>query len=215
MQLNNDRLKATAVQLLMAKPTRAALAWSAASPITPYPDVEEELAACEGVAAFADKAPLASLGDACLMFRAEHRLPRLAVEYNVSAAEPARKLAARRLLLHDILHVLLEFDADWPGELGVFSFVAAQGYCPQFERLARRLGQIYMTTAPWLRDALGKAEYRGRQLAMRAPRLLTMPIEQEWRTSLSALQIQLKLKRERPLRAIDWRTPALPAIRAA
>lgn len=214
MQQRYGRLRAIFAQLLMAKPTRAGLAWSAALPLTPYSDVEQELARCEGVTTVEDRAPLASLGDACLMFRAEHHLPPLSMDVDASAG-PAHSLAARRLLLNDILHVVLCFDADWAGQLGVFSFVAAQSYCPQFEWQARTLGQVYMTAAPWLRDALGTAEYRGRQLAMRAPRLLTMPLEQEWRTSLLALQIQLKLKRERRLLAIDWRTPALPAIRAA
>ncbi len=42
-------------------------------------------------------------------------------------------------------------------------------------------------------------EYRARQLAHKAPRLLCMPIEYEWHTPLHALQIQLNLKRERSL----------------
>jgi hypothetical protein len=70
-----------------------------------------------------------------------------------------------------------------------------------------------MTAAPWLRDALGKAEYRGRRLGECAPRLLTMPLEEEWRTPLTTLQIQLKLKRERRLPAIDWEAPRLAPIR--
>jgi hypothetical protein len=184
-----------------ARLTRAALVLNAATPLTPYPDVERELALCSGAIRLAGAASPASLGNACLTFWAQHRL--VPISNGVRAGStPADTLAARRLLLHDLLHVLLDFGMDWPGQFGVFTFVAAQNYCPQFERTARNLGRVYLTAAPWLRDALGAAEDRAQQLARAAPRLLSMPIEHEWHAPLHALQIKLKLKRERSLRPL-------------
>jgi hypothetical protein len=203
-RLIHQRISAVMAQVRSARLTRAALVLNATSPLTPYPDVERELALCSSAAAFSASAPPASLGGAYIGFLAQHRLAPIQTGCRV-ANTAADTLAVRRVLLHDILHVLLDFGADWPGQLGVFSFVAAQNYCPQFEHAARRLGRIYMTAAPWLRDALGAAEYRARQLAHKAPRLLCLPLEQEWTTPLHTLQVQLNLKRERSLRLLRQR----------
>lgn len=193
---------------MAGRPTRALLAWSVTSPLTPYPEVESELTRCDATIALDAEAPAGSLGEACSIFRSINGLRPMSAAC-ATAADPAQKLAVRRLLLNDVLHVLLDFEADWPGQLGVFSFVAAQRYCLQFERAARWLGQVYMTAAPWLRADFGAAEARGRQLALAAPRLLTMPLEQEWRSSLSAFQVQSNLRPAKSLGIIDW-TPALP-----
>lgn len=197
----HQRLGAAMAQMRTARLTRAALALEATSPLAPHPDVERDLAVHGGPVALSAPPPPGSLGHACIGFLAQHRLAPIDIG-NQTANTPADTLAARRLLLHDPLHVLLDFGPDWPGQFGVFSFVAAQNYCPQFEHAARRLGHLYVTAAPWLRDALGAAEYRARQLAHKAPRLLCMPIEYEWHTPLHALQIQLNLKRERSLRPL-------------
>lgn len=202
-RLLHSRFSAAAAQLLSAKPTRAALAWSIASPLTPYPETERELTRCGSAIAFNANSPPGSLSDACAAFRRANGLAPIDASF-AAGANPAQKLAVRRLLLHDSLHVLLDFKADWPGQLGVFSFVAGQRYCPQFEWAARTLGQFYMTAAPWLRDSLGNAEHRGQQLALSAPRLLSMPIEQEWDASLLELQARWNLKRAKRLAAIDW-----------
>jgi hypothetical protein len=195
-------------QLLSAKPTRAALAWSLASPLTPYPDAERELIQCSSTVSFDAEPASGSLGDACGAFRSIYGLRPMKTAF-AAACNPAQKLAIRRLVFHDALHVLLDFKPDWPGQLGVFSFVAAQRYCPQFEWAARKLSQLYMTAAPWLREDLAQAEYCGRQLAHAAPRLLSMPLEQEWGTSLIALQVRSNLKSARSLAAIDWTPRAI------
>lgn len=205
------RLAAAAAQLLGRRPTRAALVWSTMGELRPYPDVEQELAFCAANCVFPSSAPSNSLGDACMLFRWTHRGSPM--PFNCDVIESAGAiLASRRLLLNDILHALLEFDASWAGQLGVFSFVAAQNYCPQFDHAARALRAVYMTAAPWLREDLGAAEYRGRRLAARAPRVLTAPIEREWHTPLFALQVRLNLKRPTMLRPLDIARPAVRAL---
>src|SRR5262245_6303849 len=159
-RLLHSGLGGALAQLLSAKPTRAALAWSVASPLTPYPETEHELARCSATISFDAEPPSGSLGDACGAFRSINGLRPMKTSSG-SASTPAQKLAIRRQLFHDSLHVLLDFKPDWPGQLGVFSFVAAQRYCPQFEWTARTLSQLYVTAAPWLREDLAHAEYRG------------------------------------------------------
>jgi ubiquinone biosynthesis protein COQ4 len=142
-----------------------------------------------------------SLGDACRRFWHSNGLKPFAVSLpsNLSSGD---KLLARRLLLHDVCHVLLDFRSDWPGQLGVFCFIAAQRYCPELESSARRLAQVYITAAPWQRDELAAAEAEARRLALVVPRLLTTPIELEWDTSLVKLRDRLNIRKMRTLRAI-------------
>lgn len=194
---------------------RAMLSWSG-TPASPYPEIESDLASLETWAAEFDPeklefSPFGSLGAKCWAFHKTFRLRPLELRRNFKATEPSSILAARRILLHDALHVLLGFDPDPAGELGVFSFVAAQRYSPRYDREARELGQLYMTIAPWLREELQAAEYRGRELAAAAPRLLMLPLEREWNTPLTPLQARLKLRTLRTLAPVTWTKQQPPA----
>jgi hypothetical protein len=197
-------------QMLAAQLTRMALALESNARLTPYPDVEDELSRldCEEFY-FSETRPCApgSLGEGCLSFWRRNALKPFAMNPRQGLG-PAEKLLARRMLMHDVCHVLLDFKADWPGQLGVFSFIAAQRYCPEFEWSARRLAQIYTTAAPWLRDELACAEADARRLALATPRLLTMPIEREWDTSLVWLRDRLHIRKMRTLRALPNETRA-------
>jgi ubiquinone biosynthesis protein COQ4 len=191
-------------QVLAARPTRAALALESMTRLTPYSDVEDELIRldCDDFY-FSETRPCApgSLGDGCRRFWHKNALKPFAVD-PPSSLSSGEKLLVRRLLLHDVCHVLLDLRSDWPGQLGVFSFIAAQRYCPEFEWSARRLAQLYTTAAPWQRDELANAETDARRIGLAAPRLLTMPIEREWDTSLVWLRDRLKIRKMRTLRAI-------------
>ena len=85
---------------------------------------------------------------------------------------------ARYGTIHDMVHALLGFDASWPGEVGVWAFVGAQGYSPMF-RLA---GVAALLVAP-LRCPLqlGRALRcwrAGRAMAKGAQLLLTLRLEE-------------------------------------
>lgn len=194
-------------QTMGGRPTRAALALETRMRATPFDDVARDLESlnCEGLCFDHDRpSPAGSLGQACENFWRSHALRPFALAAPPSPST-AEKLLYRKLLLHDVLHVLLDFKPDWPGQLGVSSFLAAQKYCPQFELAARRQAQAYTTFAPWLRGELADAEARGRRLGFSIPRLLTMPIECEWDTSLASLRDQLGIRKMRKLRPIEWR----------
>jgi hypothetical protein len=191
-------------QVLAARPTRAALALESTARLTPFPDVENELRRldCDELN-FSETGPCVpgSLGDGCRRFWLRNAIKPFAVK-PPSPLSSGEKLLVRRLLLHDVCHVLLDLESDWPGQLGVFCFIAAQRYCPEFEWSARSLAQVYTTAAPWQRGELAYAEAEGRRLALAAPRLLTMPIEREWDTSLVWLRDKLKIRKMRTLRTI-------------
>jgi hypothetical protein len=210
--------QAALMQALTLRPTRTALAWSASARLTPYADVERELETFQQPdSALTCTRPCArgALGDACQTFWRASGLKPLSASMP-EPATPGGTLQSRRLLLHDVLHVLLDFKPDWPGQLGVFCFVAAQRYCPQFEWDARRIAQIYITAAPWLREELRQAEAFARQLALCTPRLLTMPIESEWNTPIVVLRDRLNIRKARQLRAIEAHAPiSAPLLKVA
>jgi len=101
---------------------------------------------------------------------------------------PEHVLEVRYPLLHDAFHVLLDFDTSRPGELGVWSFVAAQHYSPSFDRAGRLGAAFYPLLAPTQRAALSAAAKRGRQLAERANCLIAEPLELYWNEPLDEVR---------------------------
>lgn len=93
---------------------------------------------------------------------------------------PEHVLEVRYPLLHDAFHVLLDFDISLPGELGVWSFVAAQHYSPAYDRAGRLGARFYPLVAPVKRAALAAAAQRGRSLGERARCLIAEPLELYW-----------------------------------
>jgi ubiquinone biosynthesis protein Coq4 len=139
--------------------------------------------------------PAGSFGHAYARFMDEHRLTPLTISAPV-AEELGRhhRLAVRYLLLHDAFHVLLGFDTRLPGELGVWSFVAAQGYSPTYRRAAAAARWLYALMAPTEWRALRAARRRGLALAREAECLIAQPIERHWRDGLDEVRRQLGLR---------------------
>lgn len=98
---------------------------------------------------------------------------------------------ARYGTIHDMVHALLGFDASWPGEVGVWAFVGAQGYSPMF-RLA---GWAALLVAPVRCPLqLGRALRcwrAGRAMARGAKLLLTLRLEERLGDSLDEARAAL------------------------
>jgi len=136
---------------------------------TPYPDIDLEALRAYPPGTFGRA--YAEHMDACGL-KPFHVSPGVASELG-----PAQILGVRYVLLHDAFHVLLDFDTSWPGELGVWSFVSAQRYSPDFDRGVRLARRLYPFLAPSKKTELKAADKRGQRLGEKAPRLLMAPIE--------------------------------------
>lgn len=100
---------------------------------------------------------------------------------------------ARYAMLHDVFHVLTGFDTRWAGELGVWAFVAAQGYEPM-HKVALTLGCLmYPIIAPLQIPRLWKNLRRGLAMGRRAERLLLLPLDQWWGRSVADLRAALHI----------------------
>ncbi|HEV8392379.1 MAG TPA: Coq4 family protein [Dongiaceae bacterium] len=107
---------------------------------------------------------------------------------------PEHVLEVRYPLLHDAFHVLLDFDVSLVGELGVWSFVAAQHYSPAYDRAGWLGATIYPLIAPRKRAALAAAARRGRALGERAACLIAEPLELYWRDPIEEVRVELRIQ---------------------
>lgn len=107
--------------------------------------------------------------------------------------EPINVVAVRYLALHDLFHVLLGFDVSRPGELGVWSFVAQQEYCPTYKKAAKTASMLYPLVQPSARAELTRQRVRGEEMARAAPCLIGIELERYWDCSLDEVRAKLRL----------------------
>jgi ubiquinone biosynthesis protein Coq4 len=164
-----------------------------------YPDVERALAALENPYPDIDLEALRAYPPSVFgRVYADHMdacgLRPFHVSHEVAAElGPSQILGVRYVLLHDAFHVLLGFDTSWPGEMGVWSFVSAQRYSPDFDRGVRLARRLYPLLAPRKKAELRAADARGQHLGESAPRLLMAPIETLFAMRLEDARRQLEL----------------------
>ncbi|MEM7435990.1 MAG: Coq4 family protein [Myxococcota bacterium] len=103
-------------------------------------------------------------------------------------------LGLRYTLLHDLFHVLLGFDTSWAGELGVWEFVGAQKYCPQYERAARWSWRVYPLVAPSQMSAFRANSRRAKALAANASCIIAHDFTESWSDPLDIVRADLGLR---------------------
>lgn len=153
--------------------------------------------------------PPGTLGRAYVEFLAEHGLHPFVLSGTLSDELVRRNLfMARYGLVHDVYHVLTGFDARWAGELGVWAFVAAQGYA--FGHwLAALVGLVvYPIFAPWQVLRIWGNFARGVRMGRRARSLIALPFQTMWERPVTALRRELGID---PADELDALVPR-PAI---
>ena len=198
----------------IARLKRTDFAFAPGSQLTPYPDVAHDLDQLDWELRLDEDLPadFGTLGYACKAYWRAHGLRPRNMPVAPSAAQ---KLVQRRVLLADVCHVLLGLSRNWVGQLSLYSYFSAQNYCPEFDQSARRAAQFFITAAPWFRDDFADAEAYGRRLAIKTPRLLTMPLEQDWNTPLPMLRDRLNIRWPSFFRPVFEPRPAIAALGSA
>lgn len=108
-------------------------------------------------------------------------------------------LAIRYPIFHDAFHVLLGFDTSLAGELGVWSFVAAQHYSLAYDRAALIGRWFTRLITPWQWPRLTAYEQAGRTLGKQAACVIAQPLEKYWSMPLPDVRQQFDL----PLKGWD------------
>lgn len=163
-----------------------------------YPDIAEQLAQLPTYFPKIDLAELRTLPEDTFGYRyAQHmddsHLIPLEISSEVTQQLRDQPLGLRYTLTHDIFHVLLGYDTSLVGELGVWSFVAAQRYSPSYNLAAMLARYLYPLVIPHKYRQLRESEQRGRRLAKQAVCLIAQPFEHYWSSPLATVRIRFGL----------------------
>ena len=159
--------------------------------------------------------PRGALGRELVEFLAAHRLSPFRLTDALDPEMRKRQVfTARYGLLHDVFHVLTGFDTSWAGELGVWSFVAAQRYAP-LHRVAVILASIvYPFLAPLQIVRIWRNRRLGRAMGRAAASLIEVPLETMWDRPVAAIRKEMGIVPARDLEDIVVATPAVGAATA-
>jgi ubiquinone biosynthesis protein COQ4 len=163
------------------------------------PEIEAKLGDVRGYHPPLDLRALAALppesfGHAYTRFLAANNLSPITLTGRLDPALIARNaFVVRYGIIHDMVHVLTGFDASWPGEIGVWAFVGAQGYSRTFQLAAWAALLIAPLRCPLRLPEAWRAFQKGRALAKGAPPLLTLRLEEYLPRELDAVRAALSL----------------------
>ncbi len=97
-------------------------------------------------------------------------------------------------IIHDMVHTLTGFDASWPGEVGVWAFIGAQGYSRSFAVAGFMALCVAPLRAPLQLGRCWRAWRKGRQMGQRAQRLLLLRLEDHLASPLDQVREALGIQ---------------------
>ena len=167
-----------------------------------YPEIAEQLAQLPTCFPKIDLAELRTLPEDTFGYRYakymdDCHLNPLEISPDVAQQLRHQPLGLRYTLTHDIFHVLLGYDTSLVGELGVWSFVAAQRYSPSYSLAAMLAHYLYPVVVPHKYRQLRASEQRGQCLAKQAVCLIAQPFEHYWSSSLATVRSRFSLAQYR------------------
>jgi ubiquinone biosynthesis protein Coq4 len=138
--------------------------------------------------------PTGSFGYTLAEFLAYHDIQPLTLSPRTrTELQTSSPLAIRYPILHDAFHVLLGFDTSLAGELGVWSFVAAQHYSPAFDRAASVGHWVTRLLTPWQWQRLRTYEQTGKAMGRQALCVIAQPLEEYWGMALEEVRLRFSL----------------------
>ena len=141
--------------------------------------------------------PPGSLGQDLAQFLQSNHIQPLTLSLNArNELHNSPILAIRYPIFHDAFHVLLGFDTSLAGELGVWSFVAAQHYSPAYDRAALIGRWFTRLITPWQWQRLHAYEQAGRVLGKQAVCVIAQPLEEYWSVPLQEVRQEFNLPLE-------------------
>lgn len=161
------------------------------------PEIEAQLADVRNYRPKVDfdalaRLPENSFGRSFEAFMRAHQLQ----PFEVSDSPPPEMVArnafvVRYAIIHDMVHVLTGFDTSWPGEVGVWAFVGAQGYSRGFVLAAWMAMFAALFRCP-TRLGLAWRQWRaGWAMGRQAQLLIKLRIEDRFADDLHDLRAEL------------------------
>jgi len=109
---------------------------------------------------------------------------------------------ARYSLVHDAVHVLTGFDTSWAGELGVWSFIAAQRYSPAHFIAVALACILYPLYDVRQIPRLWRNLRLGFRMGRRARPVLFVPYDRQWGRSVAELRTELQIEPSTELQVV-------------
>jgi ubiquinone biosynthesis protein Coq4 len=172
-----SRLFQQAVDLAMNDPEFADMY---ARRYTPAPATAEQLAAL----------PPGTLGHEYARFLRENRLSPTYLRL-VPDETPAKYLLRRIRETHDLWHVVVDFDASKPGEIGILAFGLAQFRSPVAALISGAAFIVTLSREPEKFSEMMDAFIQGYERGRRARFLLALRLEDMWEQPLARLRGEL------------------------
>jgi len=136
--------------------------------------------------------PAGSFGEAYARFMGRNELMPFNFSGRVRSLFARYPVSIRYVRVHDMIHVLLGFEADFVGEIGVYAFVAEQNYNQTLNRAARA-ARLFGKLMFWSRRRIQAAEARGVALAATAKVLVAERLETMLHRPLDEVRQELGL----------------------
>ena len=137
--------------------------------------------------------PKGTLGYEYVRHMKENNIHPLKISDDLIEVAKATPFALRFIATHDIFHVLLGFDTDYAGEIGVLGFTIGQGYSKflnAYEPVVKNLYPLIFRD----RAKQIKANFsRGKAIGEQAQCLLAYPFEANWSQSIEDIRTELGL----------------------
>lgn len=163
------------------------------------PDLQAQLADAVAPVADVDLEALRALPQGSLGRSYAELLDRNGLEPFRLTQEVPREVIARQLfiarygLVHDVFHVLTGFDTSWAGELGVWAFVAGQGYSKKHWAAVALGCLLYPILSPPQIPRLWRNLRAGVAMGRRASALILVPFEKLWAREVAELRRELDI----------------------
>ncbi len=164
------------------------------------PEVEATLGEVRGYHPRLDLDALAALpegafGREYVRFLRHNKLFPITLSGTLPAEMVARNaFTVRYGIIHDMVHVLLGFDASWPGEVGVWAFIGGQDYGPTFNFAARMALLAAPFRCPLRLGEAWRAYVKGREMGRRARPVVAVRLEDLLDRPLEEVRAQLGIE---------------------
>ena len=138
--------------------------------------------------------PEGTLGREYALYMQKNKLRPLNISPELNEIGQDNLFALRYAVTHDLFHVLLDFDTDYAGEIGVLAFAVAQKYS-KLQTVSLAIAQfLYPILAPRQFGAILANVRRGKLMGQQANFLLNYRFEDRWQTPLDSLRRELGIK---------------------
>ena len=138
--------------------------------------------------------PEGTFGREYALYMQRNKLKPLNISPELAEIGQSNLFALRYAVTHDMFHVLLDFDTDYAGEIGVLAFAVAQKYS-KLQTVSLAIAQfLYPLLAPRQFKTIFANLRRGNSMGKQAKFLLNYRFEDRWQESLDSLRRELGIK---------------------